>query len=74
MAINTGLSGNEIFCLAKKGFEPGEMVIGNSVWSVGFLGGIGSALKTIGGGEVTQITEIIHEGRKAAIDRMEAWT
>ena len=38
------------------------------------MGGIGSALKTIAGGEVTQITEIIHEGRKSALDRMEAWT
>lgn len=74
MAINTGFNGNEIFCLAKKGYTPGELVIGNSVWSVGFMGGIGQAIKTIGGGEVTQITDIIHDGRKAALDRMEAWT
>ena len=74
MPINTGFNGNEIFCLHKKGYTPGELVIGNSVWSVGFMGGIGSALKTIAGGEVTQITEIIHEGRKSALDRMEAWT
>ncbi len=74
MPINTGFNGNEIYCLHKKGYTPGELVIGNSVWSVGFLGGIGSALKTIAGGEVTQITSIIHEGRKSALDRMEAWT
>ena len=74
MPINTGFNGNEIFCLHKKGYSPGELVIGNSVWSVGLLGGIGSALRTIAGGEVTQITEIIHEGRKSALDRMEAWT
>lgn len=74
MPINTGFNGNEIYCLHKKGYSPGELVIGNSVWSVGFLGGIGSALRTIAGGEVTQITEIIHEGRKSALDRMEAWT
>lgn len=74
MPINTGFNGNEIFCLHKKGYTPGELVIGNSVWSVGLLGGIGSAIRTIAGGEVTQITEIIHEGRKSALDRMEAWT
>jgi uncharacterized protein YbjQ (UPF0145 family) len=74
MPINTGFNGNEIYCLHKKGYTPGELVIGNSVWSVGLMGGIGSALKTIAGGEVTQITEIIHEGRKSALDRMEAWT
>ncbi|MBS1727432.1 MAG: heavy metal-binding domain-containing protein [Armatimonadetes bacterium] len=74
MPINTGFNGNEIYCLHKKGYSPGELVIGNSVWSVGFLGGIGSALKTIAGGEVTQITDIIHQGRKSALNRMEAWT
>ena len=74
MPINTGFNGNEIYCLNKKGYAPGELVIGNSVWSVGFLGGIGSAIRTIAGGEVTQITSVIHEGRKSALDRMEAWT
>ena len=72
--VSTGLSGNEIFCLHKKGLGPGELVIGNSVWSMGFLGSIGSGLRTLAGGEVTQVTEIIHEGRKAALERMQAWT
>ena len=74
MPINTGLSGNEIYCLHKKGLHPGELVIGNSVWSVGFVGGIGSGLRTLAGGEVEQITSIIHDGRHAAFERMEAWT
>lgn len=73
-AINTGLSGNEIFCLAKKGYDPGELVIGNSVWSMGLIGGISSAIRTIAGGEVKQVTDIIYEGRQSAINRMEAWT
>ena len=74
MAINTGFSGNEIFCLAKKGMAPGELVIGNSVWSMGFLGTIGSGLKTLAGGEVESVTEIVREGRVAALDRMRAWS
>lgn len=74
MAINTGFSGNEIFCLAKKGLGPGELVIGNSVWSMGFLGTIGSGLRTLAGGEVEQVTEVVHNGRLAALERMEAWS
>jgi uncharacterized protein YbjQ (UPF0145 family) len=74
VAVNTGFSGNEIFCLAKKGMAPGELVIGNSVWSMGILGAIGTGLKTLTGGEVEQVTEIVHEGRKAAIERMTAWS
>lgn len=74
MTVHTGLSGNEIFCLAKKGMEPGELVIGNSVWSMGFVGTLGSGLKTLTGGEVESVTSVVHEGRKAAIDRMQAWS
>ena len=61
--IMTGLSGNEIYCLGLKGFAPGEMVVGNSVHSLGFLGGLGAGLKGIMGGEVEQVTDIIREGR-----------
>jgi uncharacterized protein YbjQ (UPF0145 family) len=63
MPIMTGLSGNEIFCLGLKNLSPGELVVGNSVHSLGFLGGLGAGLKGIVGGEVAQVTEIIREGR-----------
>jgi uncharacterized protein YbjQ (UPF0145 family) len=66
----TGLSGNEMFCLALKGLSPGDLVIGNSVYSLGFVGGIGAAFKSAFGGEVTQISQIIHEGRLQAYQRL----
>jgi uncharacterized protein YbjQ (UPF0145 family) len=72
MAIMTGLSGNEIYCLRLKGLTPGELVIGNSVFSMGFLGGLASTGRLIAGGEVTQITAIVHEGRTQAFKRMTA--
>ncbi len=74
MAVNSGFSGNEIYCLAKKGLAPGELVIGNSVWSMGFVGTIGSGLRTLTGGEVEQVTEVVFEGRKGALERMSAWS
>ncbi len=67
----TGLSGNEIYCLALKGWAPGNIVVGNSVYSLGFVGGLASGLRTIAGGEVANITELISEGRHAAIQRLE---
>ncbi len=70
MAIITGLSGNELYCLKEKGYDPGNLVIGNSVFALGFVGGIASGLKTLGGGEVHEITEIIKEGRALAYMRM----
>jgi uncharacterized protein YbjQ (UPF0145 family) len=64
------LSGNEIFCLQLKGFVPGEIVVGNSVRSLGLAGAIGSRFRTLAGGEVENITALISEGRHAAIARL----
>jgi uncharacterized protein YbjQ (UPF0145 family) len=70
MAIITGLSGNELFCLREKGYSPGNLVIGNSVFALGFVGGLSSGLRTIAGGEIHEITQIIREGRQMAYLRM----
>ena len=72
MPVITGLSGNEMYCLHQKGMSPGDLVVGNSVFSVGLFGGIASGLRTLAGGEVTQVTSIIHEGRHKSCERMEA--
>src|SRR5450432_3140281 len=64
------LSGNEIFCLAQQGLFPGEIVVGNSVRSLGLAGSIGSSFRTLSGGEVENITALISEGRHAAITRL----
>jgi uncharacterized protein YbjQ (UPF0145 family) len=64
------LSGNEIFCLALKGLFPGELVVGNSVRSLGLAGSIGSSFRTLAGGEVENITALISEGRHAAMARL----
>ncbi|MGZ3687008.1 MAG: heavy metal-binding domain-containing protein [Bdellovibrionota bacterium] len=66
----TGLSGNEIYCLSKQGMRPGQLCIGNSVVAIGFAGGIGAGLSTLGGGEVSEITNLVHEGRMNAFNRM----
>ncbi|MEJ0010283.1 MAG: heavy metal-binding domain-containing protein [Alphaproteobacteria bacterium] len=70
MAKVTGLSGNEIYCMALKNYTAGELVVGNSVNSMGFLGGLGAMGKNIAGGEIKQVTEAIEEGRLKAFGRM----
>jgi len=70
MAITTGLSGNEIYCLDQKGFTPGNIVVGNSVYSLGLLRSIGTGFKSMLGGELEQVTKLIEEGREAAYKRM----
>jgi len=67
----SGLSGNEMYCLAMIGYMPCNLLVGNSVFSMGVLGGIGSNLKTAIGGEIKQITNMIAEGRRLSLDRFD---
>jgi uncharacterized protein YbjQ (UPF0145 family) len=46
-------------------------VLGNSVHSLGLIRGITSGLKTLSGGEITSVTQLIVDGRHAAISRLE---
>ena len=69
--LMTGLSGNEIYCLAQKGWSPSDIVLGNSVHSLGFVRGLASGFQTMAGGELDSITQLISDGRHAAIKRME---
>jgi uncharacterized protein YbjQ (UPF0145 family) len=68
----TGLSGNEIYCMRLKGLTPSGVLVGNSIQSMGFLGGVRSAFRGIVGGEIPDVTQMIHEGRAAAFKRMRA--
>lgn len=66
----TGLCGNEIYCLRLKGLTPSGVLVGNSVQSMGFIGNVRSSFRGIVGGEIADVTEMIHQGREAALERM----
>ncbi|HMC67227.1 MAG TPA: heavy metal-binding domain-containing protein, partial [Gemmataceae bacterium] len=67
----TGLSGNEIYCLAQKGWAPGNIVVGNSVYSLGVVRSVASGFRTLAGGEIESVTQLISDGRHAAVKRLE---
>ncbi len=67
--VFTGLSGNEMYCLNLLGFRPGNLIVGNSVFALGFFGGITSNVRTAVGGEISQITTMIAEGRRLSLER-----
>lgn len=67
----SGLSGNEMYCAHLLGYNPGDLLVGNSVFSMGFIGGIRSSLRTFVGGEITQYTNMIAEGRRLSLERFE---
>lgn len=67
--IYTGLSGNELYCLGSIGYKPGNLLVGNSVFALGVIGGIKSSVRTAVGGEITQVTNMIAEGRRLSLER-----
>lgn len=71
-AVCSGLSGNEMYCAALIGLKPGNLLIGNSVFSMGILGGLRSSVKTTIGGEIRAYTDMIKQGREMAFNRLKA--
>jgi uncharacterized protein YbjQ (UPF0145 family) len=70
-ACFSGLSGNEMYCVDMLGYRPGNLIVGNSVFSMGFLGSIGSSFSSMVGGEIKQYTEMISEGRRLSLHRFD---
>lgn len=71
VAHYSGLSGNEMYCAWLLGYTPGNLLVGNSVFSMGFIGGIGSNIRTFVGGEIQQYTNMIAQGRRLSLERFE---
>jgi uncharacterized protein YbjQ (UPF0145 family) len=46
------------------------VVYGLVVRSMGFVGGVGAAFKSLKRGEITQYTQLLEDSRRHAIDRM----
>jgi uncharacterized protein YbjQ (UPF0145 family) len=52
--------------------EPGNLVIGNSVFSMGLMGGLRAGFSGMVGGEITDFTSMIAEGRELSLRRLQA--
>ena len=68
--VMSGLSGNEAYCMAMLGLTPGDLIIGNSVYSMGVLGGLKTDIKTAFGGELHSYSQMVAEGRQKSFDRL----
>ncbi len=67
----SGLSGNEMYCASLLGYLPGNLLVGNSVFSIGVIGSFRSSIRTVVGGEIKQYTEMIAEGRRLSLERFD---
>lgn len=61
------LTPQEMWNLNKMGYAPEKVLIGTSVYSLGLVGGITSALKSFVKGEITELSSLIYEARENAL-------
>ena len=71
-AFTSDVSTSDFWLLQDTGYVPVALVIGNSVYSMGVLGGLATGIKGITKGELTQITELMYNAREMALGRMQA--
>src|SRR5438105_14543402 len=72
MAFTSDLSGQEFWLVVDKGYTPLGLVLGNSVYSMGALGGWLAGFKGNFRGEVVEVTRLMYDARELAIQRMRA--
>ena len=70
--FTSDLTTSDFWLLLDRGYQPIALVLGNSVYSMGFVGGIASGLKGLQKGEIPQITELMYNAREMALGRMKA--
>jgi uncharacterized protein YbjQ (UPF0145 family) len=69
--VTSDMTNEEMWNMIHLGYMPIRLVMGVSVYSLGFTGGILSFFQGLGGGEVSGLTEILYEAREKALARIE---
>lgn len=65
--ITSDLTNEEMWNLVHMGYMPLQLVLGVSVYSLGFVGGIKAAFKSFVRGEINELTTLIYEARENAV-------
>jgi uncharacterized protein YbjQ (UPF0145 family) len=68
--VTSDLTNEEMWNMVNMGYAPLQLVLGVSVYSLGLVGGITAAFKSLGRGEISELTTLIYEARENAIGRI----
>jgi len=68
--VTSELTGEELWNLAQLGYGPMRLLLGTSVYSIGFARGIGAMFQGLSRGEVTSITQLIYEARTNCLEHI----
>ena len=69
--ITSDMTNEEMWNMVHIGYMPVKLVMGVSVYSLGISGRLGAFLQTLGGGNVSGLTELLYEARQKALARIE---
>ncbi|MCL4383254.1 YbjQ family protein [Candidatus Marsarchaeota archaeon] len=70
MVFTSDISTSDFWLLRDAGYVPIGLVLGNSVYSMGVLGSLATSIKGVIKGELTPITNLMHEAKALAIQRL----
>ena len=70
--VTSDLTGEELWAMTALGYAPVKLLISASIYSLGVVGGLKSALKSFTRGEIDDLTTLIHDAREVAIDRVKS--
>jgi len=65
--ITSDLTNEEMWNMIHIGYMPLQLVLGVSVYSLGLVGGITAAFKSLGRGEIEELTKLIYDARENAL-------
>lgn len=69
--VTSDMTNEELWNMVNLGYLPIRLVMGVSVYSLGLTSGILSGLKSLAGGQVDTLTELLYEAREKALERIE---
>jgi len=69
--VTCDMTNEELWNMVNLGYLPIQLVMGVSVYSLGLTSGILSGLKSLAGGQVDSLTELLYEAREKALERIE---
>jgi uncharacterized protein YbjQ (UPF0145 family) len=70
--ITSDLTCEEMWNVIHMGYMPVQLVLGVSVYSLGFVGGIMAGFKALTRGEITTLSTLLYEARDNALRRIRA--
>ncbi len=70
--VTSDLTGEELWAMTSLGYAPVKLLMSTSIYSLGIVGGFLSAFKSFVKGEINELTQMIHNAREIAVERLKS--